>query len=132
MGEKAIVVGHSAGAVTLCMFLQGRQVEQQICGVFLIGAPFFGEAGWKVEGFESPTDFARRFPDAPVFLYHGTDDETAPIAHLDLYAKAIPDAVVRRLEGRNHQLNDDLSEVAADIKGLACGSMGSSGRPRRL
>jgi len=26
---------------------------------------------------------------------------------------------VRRLDGRDHQLNNDLSEVAADILGLA-------------
>ena len=118
MGEDAIVVGHSAGAVTLCLFLAKRRVAQRIRGVFLIGAPFFGEGGWQVEGFVMPMDFASRFPDAPVYLYHGTDDETAPIAHLDLYAAAIPHAVVRRLDGRNHQLNDDLAVVAADIRGL--------------
>jgi hypothetical protein len=38
--------------------------------------------------------------------------------HVDLYAKAIPQAVTRRLEGRNHQLNDDLGDVASDIRSL--------------
>jgi predicted alpha/beta hydrolase family esterase len=118
MAQEPIVVGHSAGAVSLCLFLAGHRVEQRISGIFLIGAPFFGEGGWQVEGFELPKDFSTRFPDAPVFLYHGTNDEIAPIAHLNLYAAAIPHAVVRRLEGRNHQLNDDLSAVAADIKQL--------------
>lgn len=65
----------------------------------------------------SRTDFAERLPaDAPVFLYHGTDDETVPAAHVELYAKAMPRAIVRRLLGRDHQLNNDLSDVARDIR----------------
>jgi hypothetical protein len=51
-----------------------------------------------------------------MFPYHGRQDETVPFAHVALYAKALPQAVVRHLDGRNHQLNDDLSEVAADIQ----------------
>ncbi len=26
-----------------------------------------------------PRDFGQRFPDAPVFLYHGSEDEIAPM-----------------------------------------------------
>jgi predicted alpha/beta hydrolase family esterase len=118
MGESAIVVGHSAGAVTLSTFLAGRDFDRPIAGVFLIAAPFFGEGGWHVEGFDQPKDLGKRFPDAPVFLYHGSQDATAPYAHVDLYKQAIPQAHVRRLEGRDHQLNEDLSEVAADIQRL--------------
>lgn len=118
MGEDAILVGHSAGAATLCMFLATRDLALRVAGIFLVSAPFFGEGGWQVEGFALPKDLGRRFPDAPVFLYHGGEDEIAPIAHLDLYARAIPRAVVRRLEGRNHQLDDDMTEVARDIESL--------------
>lgn len=64
-----------------------------------------------------PSDVRSSLP-SPIFLYHGRDDDTVPFTHVDSYAKALPDAVVRRLSGRNHQLNDDLAEVAADIKGL--------------
>jgi hypothetical protein len=35
-----------------------------------------------------------------------------------MYAKALPDAVVRRLPGRNHQLDGDMTEVARDIASL--------------
>lgn len=35
---------------------------------------------------------------------------------LDLYEKEIPGAHVRRLKGRDHQLNNDLTEVADDIR----------------
>jgi hypothetical protein len=48
-------------------------------------------------------------------VYIGTDDEMVSLEHASLYQRAIPQAVVRRLDGRDHQLNNDLSEVAADI-----------------
>ncbi len=61
--------------------------------------------------------FSHNWPQAtPVYLYQGSKDDTAPCAHADLYKEAIPQAHVRKLEGRDHQLNDDLSEVAADIR----------------
>ena len=61
----------------------------------------------------------KRLPaQTPVFVYHGSEDATAPFEHVGLYARAIPQAVVRRLNGRDHQLNNDMSEVAADIRQL--------------
>jgi hypothetical protein len=36
--------------------------------------------------------------------------------HAGLYALAIPQAHVRRLSGRDHQLNNDLSEVAEAVR----------------
>jgi pimeloyl-ACP methyl ester carboxylesterase len=57
-------------------------------------------------------------PNVPVLLYHGDQDATVPIAHLDLYRKALPRAHVRRLRGRDHQLNNDLTEVANDLREL--------------
>jgi uncharacterized protein len=41
-----------------------------------------------------------------------------PFAHLALYAEQLPQATIREFDGRGHQLNNDLSEVAADIASL--------------
>ena len=41
-----------------------------------------------------------------------------PLSHLEMFATAFPEATIRRLEGRNHQLDDDLSEVAHDISAI--------------
>jgi hypothetical protein len=38
------------------------------------------------------------------------------IFHLSLYARKLPQAANPALDGRGHQLNNDLSEVAADIE----------------
>jgi predicted alpha/beta hydrolase family esterase len=119
MGTGAILVGHSAGGATLIMFLAENEPKPAPAGAFLIAAPFCGDEGWDCGEFVLPKDLGARVPtDLPLFLYHGRRDEIVPFAHVGLYEKALPQAVVRRLDNRNHQLNDDLSEVASDIMAL--------------
>jgi predicted alpha/beta hydrolase family esterase len=119
LDEGGVVVGHSVGATILIHTLAETALERPIAGIFLIAAPFVGEGGWPSKDIESRNDFATRLPEeVPLFLYHGKEDQTAPVEHLGLYAAAIPRAVTRVLDKRDHQLNDDLSEVAADIRGL--------------
>lgn len=112
MRDGALLVGHSAGALTLIRFLASGTIERRLAGVFLIAAPYCGPGGWRIEGFDLPADLRKRLPGGvPVFLYHGQNDTEVPFRHLGLYARALPQARVRRLRGRDHQLNDDLSEV---------------------
>ena len=67
-------------------------------------------------GSNHPDDLGARLPrGVPVHVFHGLDDETAPPSHADLYARVLPQARVHRLPGRDHQLNDDLTEVATAI-----------------
>ncbi|MBV8371827.1 MAG: hypothetical protein JOY69_01080 [Candidatus Eremiobacteraeota bacterium] len=88
-----------------------------VAAIILIAAPFIGQGGWPSEEITPQPDLEGRLsPDVPVFLYQGGEDETVPTAHVALYAKAIPRAQVRLLNDRDHQLNNDLSEVAADIR----------------
>jgi hypothetical protein len=119
LGDDAIVVGHSIGATILINALAEVPPKRKLGGVFLVSAPFVGDGGWPSTDFKPSPDLGARLPWAtPVFLYHGSADDTAPIAHLGLYKKAIPQAHAHRLAGRDHQLNDDLSEVARDIRTL--------------
>jgi predicted alpha/beta hydrolase family esterase len=116
LGDGAILVGHSIGGTILIHVLAEKPPEWTPGGIFLIAAPFVGEGGWPGEDIRPIADLGARLPPrVPVYLYHGSQDETAPYAHVGLYARAIPQAVVRRLTDRDHQLNNDLSEVAADI-----------------
>jgi hypothetical protein len=41
-----------------------------------------------------------------------------PFAHLALYTEKLPRATIREFDGHGHQFNNDLSEVARDIKRL--------------
>jgi pimeloyl-ACP methyl ester carboxylesterase len=85
--------------------------------IVLIAAPFVGEGGWSADGFEVKSDIGARLPPGvPVHVFHGLQDKTAPPSHAGLYALAIPQARVHQLAERDHQLNNDLSEVAEVIR----------------
>ncbi|WP_333739870.1 alpha/beta fold hydrolase [Streptomyces sp. IBSBF 2806] len=116
LADGAIAVGHSVGATILVHALAERPPRARLAAIVLIAAPFVGRGGWPGDGFELPGDLGARLPQgARVHVFHGLADETAPPSHADLYARAIPQAQVHRLPGRDHQLNDDLSEVAEAI-----------------
>jgi predicted alpha/beta hydrolase family esterase len=115
----AIVVGHSVGGTILINVLAERSPRFSPGAICLIAAPFIGAAGWKDDDIEPRPDLAARLPrDVPIFLYHGRNDDTVPFAHVELYARALPRAHVRRLADRDHQLNNSLSELASDIRRL--------------
>lgn len=122
LDDGAILVGHSLGGSFLLKCISEEKIGKTIAGIILIAAPYWGGDGWRYEGYERvalPEDFASKLPrGTPIFFYHGSDDEVVPFAHLALYAEKMPRAVVRALEGRGHQLNNDLTEVAADIRNL--------------
>ena len=117
-GDGVILVGHSVGAAIVIRTLAENRPKQTLAGVFLIAPPFVGEGGWQIEGCILPEYIGAKVPDVPIYVYHGRADEIVPFAHVDLYAALMPHAFIRRLAGRNHQLNDDLSEVARDICAL--------------
>jgi predicted alpha/beta hydrolase family esterase len=117
LGEGVILVGHSIGAAIVLDDLGRRERDRRVAGVFLIATPFIGEGGWP-SGDLRPTRELALDDATPVFLYQGTRDDTVPVSHVELLAKALPRAIVRRLEGRDHQPDDDLSEVARDIRQL--------------
>jgi len=117
--RDAILIGHSLGGTILINVLAERVPKHAVGGIFIIAAPFVGEGGWTSQDIEPRSDLAARLPPGiPIFLYHGREDEIAPFTHVELYAEAIPSAHVRRLNGRDHQLNNDLSVVANDIRQL--------------
>ena len=114
-----VVVGHSVGGTLVLDVLGDSTLTATLGAIALIAAPFIGRGGWESEDVELRTDLAERLPaHVPIFLYHGEDDATVPVAHVDRYAELLPHARVRRLAGRDHQLNDDLSEVAGDLRAL--------------
>ena len=120
LDDGAIVVGHSIGGTILINTLAEESPDLALSGIFLLAAPFVGEGGWPSEDIKPMSGLGKRLSaQTPVYLYHGSEDETVPFEHVRIYAKVIPQAVVRRLVGRDHQLNNDMSEVAADIQRLA-------------
>jgi predicted alpha/beta hydrolase family esterase len=116
LSDGAILVGHSLGAAILLDYLANGNLARRLGGVFLIATPYIGEGGWPSEELRPTRELAGDLPSgAPLYLYQGRNDETVPFSHVGMFAKALPHATIRRLKGRDHQLNDDLSEVARDI-----------------
>jgi predicted alpha/beta hydrolase family esterase len=125
----AVVVGHSLGATMLLRVLAERSTKVSLSAVLLIAMPFIGAGGWPADEIK-PLDERgiRTLARLPLFLYHGTADETVPCSHLALYARAIPGVKTRRLAGRDHQLNNDLGALARDIAPPTASSAGSHAR----
>lgn len=87
--------------------------------IVLIATPFVGEGGWPTDNWQPESDLGGKLPrGVPIYLYHGEADTTAPPAHAELYARAIPQAHICLLAGRDHQLDNDLREIAAVITRL--------------
>ena len=115
-GELTLVA-HSLGASMLLKCLSENRFEKDIKGIFLMAAPFWsGDENWK-QGLKLNQGFENKLPEnVPLFLYHCRDDEEVPFSHLSIYRQKLPKATVRETESGGHQFNNDLSEVAEDIR----------------
>lgn len=128
LDDGAVVVGHSVGGTILINALSEQPPQRELAAIVLIAAPYVGEGGWPSDEFELPSDLGARLPQGvQVHVVHGLQDETVPLSHAGLYARAIPQAQVHRLPGCDHQLNNDLSDVAKKITGHDGGWGRSSG-----
>lgn len=119
LSGRVILVGHSIGAAIVLDHLADPEVAGRVAGIFLIATPFIGEGGWPSDELRPTRELAKTLaPTLAIQLYQGSADDTVPPAHVDLLAATLPNATVHRLEGRNHQLDDDLAEVARGIRAL--------------
>ena len=116
---KTILFGHSLGGSVALKYAAEGGLGDRVAGLVLVEAPFWGSSDWErewalPEGW--PVD-ETQLP--PTFLFHSRDDEEIPFAHLDLYAKRLPEATVQPLDGTGHLLErGDLSEIVAAIRSL--------------
>lgn len=116
---EVILVGHSLGASMLLKYLSENKIEKDIAGIFLVAPPYWsGNEDW-VQPLKLREGFADKLPkDVPIFFYQCKDDEVVPFNHLTFYKQNLPRAVYREISHGGHQLNNDLTLVANDIKSL--------------
>lgn len=115
-----ILVGHSIGGSTLLNYLSEEKVAKAIAGLFLLAAPSWDEEKWNFDDLKLPRDLAAKLSSIPrIFLYHNRDDEIVPFSHLALHAARLPRAVVREGDSGGHQFDNDLAQVANDIRTVA-------------
>lgn len=119
LDRRVIVAAHSVGGSLLLKYLTEETIKASVMGLFIVAAPYFGARNWEFDEFALPNGFGSKLPkDVPVFFYHSHDDQWVPFEHMSLYAKKLPQATTRAFDDRGHQFNNDLSEVARDMKGL--------------
>lgn len=119
VSNKVILVGHSLGGSMLLKYLSEEKPGKSIAALFVVAAPYWGIEKWQIEEFVLPIDFPARLSRiAHVFLYHSHGDELVPFAHVRSYARKLPHATVREIEGAEHIFTRGLPELADDIKGL--------------
>lgn len=119
LNDDLIVVGHSLGASMLLKYFSENKVSKIVSGIFLIATPFWkGKEEW-VQGLKLQADFAQNLPQhIPVFLYQCLDDEVVTLDQFVIYKQQLPWASFREIESGGHQLDNDLSLIAKDIRSL--------------
>ncbi|SEW46853.1 hypothetical protein SAMN05428988_6561 [Chitinophaga sp. YR573] len=117
--DDVILVAHSLGASLLLKYLSENMISKKAAGIFLISTPFWtGKEEW-AQGLKLQKDFAKNLPpNNHIFFYHCRDDEEIPFDHLASYRDKLPWATFREIESGGHQLDNNLSVVAKDIKDL--------------
>lgn len=117
--SDVILVAHSLGASMVLKYLSEHPVDKKIKGAFLIATPFWsGNEDWKT-GLKLKKNFANKLPgELPLYFYHCKDDESAPFSHFGLYKQKITQAIFREIKIGGHQIGNDLTLVANDIKAL--------------
>jgi predicted alpha/beta hydrolase family esterase len=117
--DGAVVVGHSIGATLLVHALENQPPARRLGAIVLLAAPFVGRGGWDDDDFAITHETGDRLPPGiPVHVFFGLEDDTVPPSHAELWAAAIPQARLHSLPGRDHQLGNDLGEVADVIRAL--------------
>ena len=116
--ETPALVGHSFGASVLLKYLSEVTPRPSLAGLFLIATPFWGP---DFPDFALPPDFGVRLRDvSPIYLYHSRDDSEVPFEHLERYRRALPQAIVRALDGRGHEFaQPQFPELVDDIRRVA-------------
>lgn len=117
MHGNVVLVAHSVGGSIVLRYLAEKKIEQSIAGLFLLAAPSWDEDQWDFDDLKLPGDLAEKLSRIPrIFLYHCRDDDVVPFAHLALHRARIPRAIIRSVDGGGHQFENDLTNVAGDIR----------------
>jgi len=118
-GDNVILVGHSLGASMLLACLSETKVQTKIKGIFLLATPYWqGNEDW-VEAFKLKKGFAAQLDKKiPTFFYHSRDDEEVAFTQLKQYREQLPWATFREMALGGHQMNNDLTLVADDIRSI--------------
>ena len=115
--DEVTLVGHSQGGLFLVKYLSENMFPKKIKGLFLV-APPRNEVPL-VGDFLLTTNLDKLVFQCPfLYLYYSKDDPVVSLASLEFFQKALPGAVTRIFDDRQHFNQESFPELASDIKSL--------------
>jgi predicted alpha/beta hydrolase family esterase len=118
LDDGVVLVGHSFGASVLLKYLAQDTPPRSVRAAVLVATPFWSRAGWETQ-YALPEGFERRLADLPLVMFHSREDPEVPFGHLARYQAALPEAVIRPIEGAQHSFVDGFPELVDEIRALA-------------
>ncbi len=117
LNDGVILIGHSQGGIFLAKYLSENHFQKKIKAIMLVGAVYDKDCeGYTVLSFSLPETL--NLQSDKIFLYHSKDDPVVPFSALEKYKKALPTAIVRVFENRQHLNQEEFPELLEDIKNL--------------
>lgn len=114
--EPVILVGHSLGSSTLLKYLDEEKPGARVSGLFLVATPRWDSS---MKEFQLEDNFQAALKNIPaIFLYHSLRDPEVPFDHSAFYAKALDNATLRTIKGKEHLFSKGLPELLQDIRAL--------------
>ena len=117
LNDEVILIGHSQGGIFLAKYLSENQFPIRVRAVMLVSAPYDKDSeGYPVLSFSLPSTL--NLQTGQVYLYHSKDDPVVPFSALEQYRRALPEAVIRIFEDRQHLNQEIFPELLEDIRKL--------------
>lgn len=117
LNNGVILIGHSQGGIFLAKYLSENQFPKKIKAVMLVGAIYDKDCGgYPALSFSLPNTL--NLQTDKIYLYHSKDDPVVPFSALEQYQKALPNAVVRVFEDRQHINQEEFPELLEDLLDL--------------
>lgn len=117
LGDKAVVVGHSLGGSSVLKYLTENSVEQDIQGLFVVAAPYWGaDANWDQDIFKFQDNEPAEIDKVEkMYIYHSKSDQVVPFQHQSRYSEKFPLAMAISIEGADHIFSEPVAALIQDL-----------------
>lgn len=106
LGPETVIIGHSLGGSTALKWIAERAPGFRARAFLGLAIPHWGPEGWNYPGFCPPDGYGAATTGLDrLILATADDDDTVETAHLDLYARDLPQARLIRLPDGGHDLS---------------------------
>ena len=120
LNKNVVFIGHSLGGIFLAKYLSENIYPKTIKATILVSAPFNDANGEEsLADFKLPPSlgkFAKQ--GGMIYLFHSYDDPVVPFEQLGKYKKALPNAKITALNGREHFNQEAFPEIVKLIRTL--------------